>query len=102
MVYVTPPHHHHDPRHLEHVIAEMRDRGSPVLRAHYDHAFQVWYCHDGTHRLRAAKALRLTPVLVPVPWWRDRRALERARYAAVQTAHAFRSVYIGASIPTRR
>ena len=87
MIVVNPPHEHYDPAHLEHVIAVMRERGAPVLRAHYDG--EVWHAREGTHRLRAAKALGLTPVLVPVRWRRTRAALQRARVLAAHNAHRF-------------
>ena len=86
-VIVNPPHAHFRPAHLERVIGEMRTRGAPVLRAYFDG--EVWHAREGTHRLRAAKALGLTPVLVPVPWPRTRKALVRAQVAAVLHAHVF-------------
>lgn len=86
---VNPLHAYYSPAHLEHVIAEMRQRGAPVLRAHYDREAGIWHAREGTHRLRAAKALGLTPVLVPVPWRRTQAALVRARFRAARNAHAF-------------
>lgn len=52
----------------------------------------VWHMKEGTHRLRAAKALGIAPTLVHVPWWRTKAALERARYGTVLRAHEFERV----------
>lgn len=87
MVIVNPLHWYYRPAHLEHVIAEMRRLGPPRLRAHFDG--EVWHAQEGTHRLRAAKALGVAPVLIPVPWRRTRASLERARYAAIRDGHVF-------------
>lgn len=92
MILVNPLHHYYREDHLEHVKAEMRRRGSPVLRGHFDG--EIWHMREGTHRLRAAKALGIAPTLVPIPWWRSKAALERARYAAVLRAHEFEKVEV--------
>lgn len=89
---VVPLHHYYREAHLEHVIAEMRRRGSPVLRAHFDDG--VWYAREGTHRLRAALALGVAPVLVAVPWHRTREAMRRARFAAASRGHVFPRVEV--------
>jgi hypothetical protein len=86
---VNPLHAHYDPARLAHVIEEMKTRGAPMLRAHYDAGADIWHAREGTHRLRAAKALGLTPVLVPVPWRRTGAALTRARHLAARNAHVF-------------
>jgi hypothetical protein len=49
---------------------------------------------EGTHRLRAAKALGLAPVIVPVPWRKTRAALERAGFAAIQRGHVFARIEV--------
>ena len=90
MIVVNPLHHYYRPLHLDHVIAEMRRRGPPVLRAHFDG--EIWHAREGTHRLRAAKFLGLTPVLVPVKWPKSRASLDRARFSAPMTAHMFERV----------
>ena len=93
---VNPPHLHFRQTHLDHVIAEMRHRGPPVLRAYYDG--DMWHAREGTHRLRAAKILGLTPVIVPVRWRRSGASLVRARFAATRAGHEFDQVEIrGAS-----
>lgn len=86
---VNPPHDHHDADHLTHVVSEMRRRGRPVLRAYFDADANVWHAREGTHRLRAAKALGLVPFLIPVPWPRSHSALVRARFLAARNAHTF-------------
>jgi len=92
---VNPLHAHFRPDHLEHVVAEMRVRGAPVLRAHFDG--EVWHAREGTHRLRAALRLGLAPILVPVPWRKTRGALERARLAAALHGHVFPVVEVRAA-----
>lgn len=74
---------------------ELRRRlGPPRIRAHRDTASGVWLAAEGTHRLRAARLLGLAPVLIPVPWWRSPRSLERARFAAIEYGHAFPRVEV--------
>lgn len=92
MTIVNPLHHYYRPAHLAHVIGEMRRLGPPRLRGYFDG--EVWHMREGTHRLRAAKALGLAPVLVPVPWRKTRAALERARFAAVRNGHVFDRVVV--------
>ncbi len=90
MILVNPLHAHFRQAHLEHVIAEMRVRGAPRLRAYFDG--EVWHASEGTHRLRAAKFLGLAPVMVRRPWPKTSAALERARFAAILNAHSFERV----------
>jgi len=91
-VLVTPLHHHYREDHLRHVIAEMLRRGPPVIRAHFSDG--VWFAREGTHRLRAASALGIAPILRPIPWWRSAASLERARFAAALMAHVFPRVEV--------
>lgn len=88
MTIVTPLHAHFSPAHLDHVVGEMRRRGAPRIRAYHDTVSGAWYALEGTHRLRAAVALDVVPILVPVRWPRSGAALERARHA-LRRAHAF-------------
>lgn len=92
MIIVTPLHHYYRPAHLDHVIGEMRRLGPPRIRAFFDG--EAWYAREGTHRLRAAKALGVTPILVPVRWRRTKAAMERARYAAIRDGHVFDRVEV--------
>lgn len=84
---VAPLHRHFSQDHLERVILEMRRRGAPVIRAYQDES--AWLAREGTHRLRAAFLLGIAPILVAVPWWRSRAALERARFAAIEYGYVF-------------
>ncbi len=89
---ISPLHRHFSPEHLAHVIGEMRRRGSPVIRAHFDASSGAWLAREGTHRLRAAFLLGLAPALVPIAWWRGRPALERARFAAIEYGYSFPAI----------
>ena len=91
-IVVAPLHRYYRPAHLEHVISQMRVLGAPRIRAYCDG--ETWFAREGTHRLRAAKALGIAPVLVPVPWWRSRAALNRAHFAALDYGHVFPHVEI--------
>ena len=91
---INPLHGYFRPEHLVHVIAEMRRRGPPVLRACWDGEAGIWHAREGTHRLRAAKALGLAPILVPVPWRRSQAGRVRARHAALVHAHTFEWVEV--------
>ena len=93
-VLVTPLHHYYRPCHLEKVVEDMRRLGPPILRAYFDEVVGAWYAREGTHRLRAAKILGLTPILVPVSWSRSRAALTRARFNTSQFAHLFLQIEI--------
>lgn len=93
-IRVNPPHGYFRQEHLDHVTAEMRRRGAPVLRACWDAETSTWFCCEGTHRLRAAKILDLAPVIVPVRWHRSAAGRVRARYLANRHAHHFAHVEI--------
>lgn len=93
-VIITPPHWYYRPAHLEEVIEQMRVLGPPVLRACWDADAGGWYAQEGTHRLRAAKALGLVPVLVPMPWRRSGKARVRAMFRAAVIGHAFERVIV--------
>lgn len=67
MVRVILFHEHSDADKLASVIAEMRVLGAPEIRAYWSDTDREWYAMEGSHRLRAAHALGLTPRLVPVP-----------------------------------
>lgn len=91
---VTPLHAYYSPARLARVIAEMGELGAPRIRAHLDEVSGAWFAREGTHRLRAALALGVAPILIPVAWWRSRVALQRARFAAVIRGHLFPLVEI--------
>lgn len=89
---VVPLHAHFSPERLERVTAEMRRRGPPRIRAFHDIESGAWLSLEGTHRLRAASALGLVPVMVSVRWPRSQAALVRARYAIARRGHTFPDV----------
>ena len=62
------PHRHYDQQHLERVEEEMRALGAPALRGAWVECWGAWVALEGTHRLRAAHALGLTPEMVPVEY----------------------------------
>ena len=94
MVLVCPLHAYHRPEHVRAVAEQMRTLGPPVLRGYHDEHTGAWLMSEGTHRLRAALALGVAPVLVPVRWWRSRASLVRARHAAAQYGHRFPAVVV--------
>jgi hypothetical protein len=50
--------------HIVGVLAEMRERGAPVIRAWWNG--DAWIALEGSHRLAAAHELGLTPEIVPM------------------------------------
>lgn len=96
-VVVTPPHAYFSRAHLDEVIDEMKRLGSPRIRAFFDAASGAWFCREGTHRLRAAKALGVAPTMVVVPWWRQISSLSQARHAARIRGHRFDAVMVDSS-----
>lgn len=86
---IVPLHHYFRQSHLERVIEQMRTLGAPKIRACHDPVSGAWFALEGTHRLRAAKALGLTPIPVPVKWKRGQKALIRARHAIALRGHTF-------------
>lgn len=93
-VRVNPLHGYYRADHLDRVVAEMRRRGPPVIRAAWDEEGRVWHAREGTHRLRAALFLGIAPVIVPVRWTKSRDSIERARHAAGRYAHVFPTVEV--------
>lgn len=77
---VVPLHRYFSPDHLVHVTEEMKQRGSPRIRAFWDNLSERWYAMEGTHRLRAAVRLGMTPIMIPVSWPKTQLALIRARH----------------------
>lgn len=54
-------HDHFDEAHLAEVIEEMKTLGAPTIKAVWMECFNHWAALEGCHRIRAAKALGLTP-----------------------------------------
>lgn len=66
MISIAILHKNFSPSHLETVKAEMGDLGAPQIKCIWSDAYGVWLATEGCHRLRAAKALGLSPVIVDV------------------------------------
>lgn len=89
VLWVCPLHWYHTPSRLHAVVEEMRERGAPTLRGYRDPLTGAVLLREGCHRIRAAYALDLAPILVEIPWWRSSASLERARYVAFSHALPF-------------
>ena len=89
---VCPLHWYYSAEHLADVQAEMVLRGPPRLRGYLDEETGVFLLREGTHRIRAAHAMGLVPVLVCIPWWRARSRLHSARIAAMTRGLTFGAV----------
>ena len=61
-------HEHFDADHLEAVKAQMLTLGAPRIRAVWMEVYGVWAALEGCHRLRAAHALGLEPVIDEVEY----------------------------------
>ena len=54
-------HKHYNQEHLEQVKAEMVKLGSPTVRAIWSEMYGFWLAVEGSHRLRAAEELGISP-----------------------------------------
>lgn len=59
-------HKHYNETHLEEVKAKMLKLGAPKIRAIWSEAYGVWMAVEGCHRLRAAEALGICPIIIDV------------------------------------
>lgn len=59
-------HNHYDEAHLEAVKAEMVKRGAPKIRAIWSETYGMWMAVEGCHRLRAAQALGIRPIIIDI------------------------------------
>lgn len=59
-------HKHYDETHLEEVKAKMLTLGAPKIRAIWSDAYDMWMAVEGCHRLRAAAALGIRPIIIDV------------------------------------
>lgn len=59
-------HDHFDPQQLDKVQTEMQTLGAPTIRCIWSEMWGLWLAVEGCHRLRAAQALGLTPVIKDV------------------------------------
>lgn len=64
-------HEHYNTEHLSAVKAEMLVMGAPVIRAVWMECYGVWAALEGCHRIRAAAALGLIPVIDEVEYSDD-------------------------------
>ena len=63
-MYIKLLHRHYDKGHLCQVQKEMEILGAPRIRAFWNAEFDHWCAVEGCHRIRAAKALGLKPVII--------------------------------------
>lgn len=56
-------HKHYNEQHLETVKQEMQTLGAPVIRCIWSECYEMWMAVEGCHRIRAAKALGITPII---------------------------------------
>ena len=56
-------HKHYNEQYLEAVKSEMQTLGTPVIRCIWSEVYEMWMAVEGCHRLRAAKALGVMPVI---------------------------------------
>lgn len=59
-------HTHYNEDHLEIVKDKMIKLGAPKIRAIWSEAYGMWMAVEGCHRLRAAQALGVSPIIVDV------------------------------------
>ena len=59
-------HKYYNQEHLDEVKVEMLKRGTPTIRAIWSEVYEMWMATEGSHRIRAAKELGLTPVIKDV------------------------------------
>jgi hypothetical protein len=64
-------HNHYDEGHLAEVIEEMKTLGAPTIKAVWMEVYNHWAALEGCHRIRAAKALGLTPEIDEVEYSDD-------------------------------
>jgi hypothetical protein len=68
MTKIALPHEHYSESHLERIKEEMRKLGPPDIKAVWFAEHGIWAALEGCHRIRAAKALGLTPRMVEIPY----------------------------------
>lgn len=56
-------HDHYNKDHLEDVKREMQILCEPTINCWYDDVNSLWFAVEGCHRLRAAYALGITPII---------------------------------------
>ena len=76
-------HNHYDEGHLAAVIEDMRRLGAPTIKAVWMEVYNHWAALEGCHRIRAAKALGLTPEIDEVEYSDDPCAVDGMTVAEV-------------------
>ena len=56
-------HNHYDPDHLTMVEDQMKTLGAPEIVGIWMECWDCWVAVEGCHRLRAAAALGITPIM---------------------------------------
>ena len=74
-------HKHYDPEHLNYVKNIMIKRGHPIIRAIWSEMYGLWLAVEGCHRLRACKALGLTPIIKDI----SKQKTVTIQYLGIQT-----------------
>lgn len=69
-------HKHYDEAHLAKVISEMELLGAPTIKAVWMECWNMWVALEGCHRLRAAHALGLDPIIDEVEYSDDEIELD--------------------------
>ena len=95
-------HKHYSADHLDSVKSEMTKRGAPVIRATWSDVYGMWMAFEGCHRIRAAKALGLTPVIKNIGDQKYTRiqqdggskTVNVAKFAAEMEADLYKAEYI--------
>jgi hypothetical protein len=64
-----------DRDHLKTVVERMKRRGPPTIKVIWCEQYKAWVAIEGSHRLRAAKKLRLVPDFVDVSHKKEVRLL---------------------------
>jgi len=63
MISIVLYHNHYNSEHLQNVKEEMRRLGAHTINCWYDESNDIWFAVEGCHRLRAAYALGITPII---------------------------------------
>ena len=72
-------HKHYDKKHLENIKNEMLEMGTPEIKMIFNESQGVWMAIEGSHRLRAAKELNITPEIIDVTNEKNSRISMRGR-----------------------
>ena len=63
---ITLLHNHYNEMHLEKVMEEMQTLGAPEIRCIWAEQYGMWMAIEGCHRLLAAEALGIRPIVIDV------------------------------------